>query len=183
MKFKFVQIIFFAISVSASAATTLTPGLVSVSTSVNTDGSTDIGTFTVRFTLTASGGDVYIPQFGALQSYTDFQGTPATGEIAGLLTGITYTSEGDYFVVLDGESSQFQFTEVVVPSTAGLYSMSLQDLLWFPEAPTATESHLTFDSGYRTSYVALFAPAGAPEPSRAMLVMLGLAGLVLKRRR
>lgn len=181
MKYTFVAIFFFAFfTLSASAATTLMSELVSASTD-NTDASN--GIFRIRFSLTASGGDIYVPDTGSVMASMLYQGNPADGIIEQSLVGITDTSSGGYYVVPDGTTNLFEYTTNIIPNETGLYQLKLDDVLWYPDQSGSDESHLVFGSEYHTSYVSLVAPAGVPEPSRALLVFVGLASLMLKRRK
>jgi hypothetical protein len=95
------------------------------------------GTFTLKFTVTANGDDVYVPQsVQAIASTTSpsastgvvvFTDLNASSTSSSVTTSMTSTadSESSAFVVHDGDSETFTVSVRIDPTATGFYQVGL----------------------------------------------------------
>ncbi|MEN9912600.1 MAG: trimeric autotransporter adhesin [Candidatus Parcubacteria bacterium] len=123
----------------------------------------DVGTFQIKYKVTAVDGDVYISSTtaSALNYIADRAGTPlSSSNISATIvdnTDGTLTGTGN-FLVEEGDSESFTLT-VSVPLggtfTSGQYRVSLTGVKWGIADDTIPENVYTSLAGFATSYTAL----------------------------
>lgn len=123
----------------------------------------DVGTFTIKFKVTAVGDDAYLGTT-VTQGFTytvDDSGTATTGGVSAVVVNNTdtdVTSQGNYLIE-QGESETFTLTVVRsgAPSDAGLYRANLTGVKWDSSDSDTTMSN-TYASNmdsFHTSYASL----------------------------
>ena len=101
--------------------------------------------------------------------------TDEWGGLSGQLTGLSSANNGDYYaiVVWDGAAD-------------GYYGKSLGQVTGIIDDPPTDANTIAFDNGTTGSWggtLANTAVEAVPEPTSGLLLLLGVAGLALKRRR
>jgi peptidoglycan hydrolase-like protein with peptidoglycan-binding domain len=115
------------------------------------------GTFTLKFSVTADGDDVYIPKtVEALDSgtapdahtgvvvLTDLSSSPASGVQTVSLSSTADTYNTDFYVVHEGDTETFTVIVTINPTTAGFYQVGL-DKVRFSAISTGFGSIQTLD--------------------------------------
>ena len=120
---------------------------------VNTTTGQQKGSFTLRFSITANGDDVYVPKAVAT---TDSASNASAGVIVdtdlnsdapqdspAIMTSSAQTN-GNYYVVREGATETFTVTVSITPSTSGFYQVGL-DKVRFTDAPAGALKTLEID--------------------------------------
>lgn len=124
----------------------------------------DTGLFTIKFTVTALGDNVYIasvasPDGAMANAYTlDYSGTATTTDQSAAFVNITdATLSGGVYLIEDGESETFEMTVVRNASaTDGLFRLSLTNIKWDTDEDSTPDNTYTTDlDEFKTSYIAL----------------------------
>ena len=90
----------------------------------------------------------------------------------------------DYYMVMVDEANSKYFASSKMTSTAAVADgINDKDPSTGALLPAGTAPNTIFNAGSNLKDPSKWTPAGAPEPTSAMLVLLGVAGLALKRRR
>ena len=134
--------------------------------------SDDLGTFTIKFSVTAIGGDVYLPSIakvgvaGSVPTttvvYVDRAGVPVTKGASVVLinsSAQTITSMGaaPVYLVKDGQTARFEVTTTVqlpAAGVAGLYRTRLGALRYGYQATKMNQTYV-FKEALATPYVGL----------------------------
>lgn len=124
----------------------------------------DLGTFRIRFRVTAVGSDIYMASAVAnAVTYTvDRAGTTTSGGVSATLTNLTDTtltpSVGDY-LIQEGTSQVFELTvtaQLPAAGTAGLYRASLTGVKWdIDDDPTPDNTYTSNLDQFSTEYIGL----------------------------
>ena len=126
---------------------------------VKQDGTVDFGTYS-----TVDSGSI-----------TD----PTMGGIAGTITGLSQSNNGDYYalVIWDG-----------VTGAGGYYGKASGVIAGIQDDPPVGADPIAFDNsgmnyGIMTATIATEPAQPVPEPTSGLLLLIGVAGLALRRRR
>jgi peptidoglycan hydrolase-like protein with peptidoglycan-binding domain len=146
----------------------------SASTSVTSGNSTsdDLGTFTIRFTVTAVGDTIYVSTLadatltgvttGKTSVHVDRSGTATVGGVSVTLTNNddSDTNAAGLYEIEDGESETFELTSTVqlpTAGSAGQFRAVLGGVAWGTDSTDATpnNSYTSNLDDFKTSYVGL----------------------------
>jgi peptidoglycan hydrolase-like protein with peptidoglycan-binding domain len=108
------------------------------------DISSSYGTYSIKFDVTATGDDVYVPRTIAVN---DSASTTAgvniallndafSGSSSAVLTSTAKTYSNDFFVVREGDTKTFTVTLVLEPDAAGYYSAGIDFVQFSPSSPS-----------------------------------------------
>lgn len=168
-----------------TTSSSITVSLVSADAIVTTsgNGSGDIGTFTMRFKVSAVGGDAYLSNLssatlsgvtpGKTSITVDRSGTALTDGVTTALTNNHTSADtatpnaAGLWKISNGSSQTFSITTSVKAGTTGLYRVSLDGLSWSsdPTNPTPNQTYTSDLSTFKTNYVNLQGGAAGTPPA------------------
>lgn len=147
----------------------------------------DIGLFTIKFSITAEGNDIFLSVTSLnLESGFNWSLTPnSIGTVQDSTSVVTLNSggatlSGDFFEINEGNVAVFSLHTLLEPQTSGFYGVELNSLNWFT-SPTSLGDSLDLD-GFQTDVIFLEV-SEAPEPSALLLGALGIGSLLFFRRK
>jgi hypothetical protein len=117
------------------------------------DTTASYGTFTLKFAVTASGDDVYVPKTVALDSASSTYagvhivntGDSFSGDATASLTSTAKSYSNDFYVIRDGDTETFTVSATLNPDTAGAYQLGL-DAVQYSAAGTDLNSLQVLDT-------------------------------------
>ncbi len=164
------------------ASNAFAQGLLATLKDSNTQRSEPGAFYTIRFELTATDGDVYLPATSGFSSKPEYgfnlflepSGSATRSDSA--VYGRTFPSApAGYFEIPEGQTSWFDVSSYVEPNTTGFYAVTLKSVNW-ATSPGGALSSLPLD--FKTPLAFLEA---VPEPSTYTLGAIGVITILLCR--
>lgn len=156
--------------ITCSAGYTKTPcphiDFIKTESSVTT-GDDDIGLFSVRFKITAVGGDIYIPAYGNNIEYAvdtaNVHTPPSVSSVYLVDNTDTELTKSLNFKIEDGDTETFTFYVSVMPSQTDQYRLNMKGVIWdVKDVVSNMTGKLLIDklegntkNNYRTNYLIL----------------------------